>query len=254
MGAPCRGRSTGESPHRCPSRRRARRGRNRLAPSPRRHRLERRHSFPTAILHPLPDVAIHVVEAELVRQLFADRMGLVAGVHHIPAVAAQLTDVVAERIVPGAAGLRGILPFGFGRQPVAFAGLGVELLDKGLNVIPGYVLDRKGAAFIVTRIVAHQREPLLLGDLVFSHANGFSVTECCGCSFAGGCCRLLNGSAFLPMRKVPAGITTISGQSAQSLNTLPGLCARAGAADKPAAGLLRSPRTNAPCRPSFRSP
>src|SRR6185369_15946605 len=60
-------------------------------------------------------------------------------------------------------------------------------------------------------------------------ANGLSVTLRCGCSSL---LILSSGLAVClaePMIKLPPGSLTISGQSAQSLNTVPAFCAQAGA-------------------------
>src|SRR5262245_9427007 len=72
------------------------------------------------ILDPLPDVAVHVVEAERVGRKRADRRGLAAVKIAAAAVAVGVVfaELVAPRIGRRRAGARRILPFGFGEQPV----------------------------------------------------------------------------------------------------------------------------------------
>src|SRR5215510_9172661 len=79
-----------------------------------------------AVGHPLPHVAMHIVEAEGIRLERADRSRLLL----VPLATAAITigAVLADLIAPGVFGAttrpRRILPFGFGQQAVSFlAGL-----------------------------------------------------------------------------------------------------------------------------------
>src|SRR6516162_8572831 len=75
------------------------------------------------ILDPLPDVALHIVEAELVGCKRANWSGSPAVP---PAAAAVAVGIYAELVAPGigrrCTGASRILPFGFGEQAVGPAG------------------------------------------------------------------------------------------------------------------------------------
>ena len=73
-----------------------------------------------AILHPFPDVAVHVVEAERIGGERADRRRLLVVPLAAAAVAVgvALADLVAPGIGRLGAGARGIFPFRLGQQPV----------------------------------------------------------------------------------------------------------------------------------------
>ncbi|KAF1852280.1 hypothetical protein Lal_00013676 [Lupinus albus] len=119
-----------------------------------------------AVLHPLPDIAQHVVKAEAVGAVAADRrgeQGAVAAVCHLPVDEAVLGRQVGDvrriaspgRIVPPPArgsgtGAGGIFPFRPRQQAIALAGPAAEPVHIGLGVVPAHT-DR--------RIVVRLREP-----------------------------------------------------------------------------------------------
>ena len=69
--------------------------------------------FGTHVRAPFPHVAVHVVEAELVRLLLPHRVRPALRVSFVPS---QRIKVARE--VAGRAGAAGILPFGFRRQAI----------------------------------------------------------------------------------------------------------------------------------------
>src|SRR5205823_5933717 len=69
-----------------------------------------------AVRRPLPDVAVHVVQAPRVRLLGADRRVVALGVALEPAVVADAGGAAAERVGRGGAGPAGVLPLGLRRQ------------------------------------------------------------------------------------------------------------------------------------------
>src|SRR5262245_43776236 len=97
-----------------------------------------------AVLHPLPDVADHIVQAEAVRVEAADRRGLFAA----PAAAGtvEIGAVGARRVAPGIPRGRSsagrVFPLGFREEPIGSAGLLGEPRYIGLGVLPAHVDDR----------------------------------------------------------------------------------------------------------------
>src|SRR5258708_124226 len=71
-----------------------------------------------AILHPLPDVAMHVVETKRIGLERSNRGGLpgVPFAAAAKAIGVALADLVAPRVGRGGAGARRVFPFGFGEQ------------------------------------------------------------------------------------------------------------------------------------------
>src|SRR5262249_11303110 len=67
---------------------------------------------------PLPDVAVHVEQAPVIRPQRPHRVGAVQGILGIPGVPAQHVVRVAHRPARDAAGAAGVLPLGLRRQPV----------------------------------------------------------------------------------------------------------------------------------------
>ena len=77
---------------------------------------------------------MHVEQAPRVRLLLADGVGLLQGVVGEPGEIAELPRFVAKGIVAVGPGPAGVLPFRFGRQPVAvrleIAGAGVFVVGR----------------------------------------------------------------------------------------------------------------------------
>jgi len=75
------------------------------------------------ILDPFPDIAVHIVKAELIGRKRADWSGPAVPLAAASvAVGVAFADLVAPRIDRRRAGTSRILPFGFGEQPVGPAG------------------------------------------------------------------------------------------------------------------------------------
>ena len=92
----------------------------------------------------------------------------------VVAVPRYAVYVVAAAVFLRAFGTAGVLPFRFTRQPVLFAGLGIEFLQESLHVIPAYLLHRAGISAVakVAGVVAHDSLPLTLGDFGLTHGKG----------------------------------------------------------------------------------
>ena len=140
-----------------------------------------------------------------------------AGVLKRPRVAVELGGIVAGQEVEVRAGACGVFPFGFGRQPILLCRSSCS--DGGrIPALPSKSSPPPDAAVRDSRSWSHHhRDVLGLGDLVFADGEGSREGHAM--------LRLLVlGRVGLtePIRKLPAGTTTISGHSAQSLNEVPG--------------------------------
>src|SRR5262245_12333755 len=71
-----------------------------------------------AVLDPLRDVAVHVVEAERIGPPAVDRMGATFRVAGEPGVLPEHGLVRSEREVRLPSGTRGVFPFGLGQEPI----------------------------------------------------------------------------------------------------------------------------------------
>src|SRR5262245_9174093 len=104
----------------------------------------------TAILNPFPNIAVHVVHAKSIGGERADRNRLLV----VPltaatfAVGVALADLVAPRVGRRCSGARGILPLGFGQQPVGLPSRPGKPGDVALGFSPGDVDHRAPAASI----------------------------------------------------------------------------------------------------------
>ena len=122
-----------------------------------------------AVLYPLPHVAAHVVQTQLIGPLPTDGMGSLSAVISIPA---DRSHVIAAGIsiapaLPSAA--RRVLPLRFRRQTVSLAGQFVQFPQKYLDVVPINLLyGTPGAACERTWVVSHHRLPQRLRDLVLA--------------------------------------------------------------------------------------
>ena len=74
------------------------------------------------ILHPLPHIAMHVMQAPCIRLSFTDRMGLTTCILTIPGILLQLGRIIAKTIRRGRPSPRGILPLRLGRQTIRSPG------------------------------------------------------------------------------------------------------------------------------------
>src|SRR6185295_4101939 len=108
-----------------------------------------------AVFHPLPHVAVHVVQAEVIGREGSHRSSVgipvIAG-HDRPstrtgnallealirpvAVPAQGILIVTEMIARCRSGARRVFPFGLAEQPVLLTGLPRQPLDIGLRIVP----------------------------------------------------------------------------------------------------------------------
>ena len=120
-----------------------------------------------AVLHPLPDAAVHGVHAPGVRLLLAHRVGDVAGIGGVPGIVVELGRVSAEGVGRGGTGARRVFPLGLRGQTIRCARLrGVQLGNERLRVLPGDALDRPvGIVGELAGVALHHREPLRLRHL-----------------------------------------------------------------------------------------
>src|SRR5262249_35065022 len=116
------------------------------------------HDRPTRIdampvLHPFPDIAMHVIEAPGIRLLLPHRMGLLPGVAVMPGMPPQIAGVVTKAVGCARPGPRRILPLGFCGQTVeGHAALArVQPLDELLDILPGDLFHRPA---LITRKLA----------------------------------------------------------------------------------------------------
>ena len=104
---------------------------------------------------PLPDVARHVVETELIGGVLGDRMGLIVAIAIVPS---DIVDVVRTGILVafGEVTTTGSkFPFSLCREGERAIGDDrVELLDERLTVVPRDLLDRAGGVSHEIRGVA----------------------------------------------------------------------------------------------------
>src|SRR5262249_31361953 len=75
-----------------------------------------------AVLHPFPNIAVHIVEAESIGLFLANGMWLAAGVRVAPGIFAERRYIVSERIACRGSRPCRVLPFGLGQQPIGLAG------------------------------------------------------------------------------------------------------------------------------------
>src|SRR5439155_26142790 len=114
------------------------------------------------VLAPLPDVAVHVVQAPDVRRETPRRRRLLAA--HAGAVAAVgvgavvVGQVGAEDLAAGerrgGAGAAGVLPLSLRRQAVELPLALAQLHQERLAVVPRHLLDGAGVAPEAARVVA----------------------------------------------------------------------------------------------------
>lgn len=118
------------------------------------------------VLHPLPDVAGHIIYAKTVGLFGTYRMRFVAAVARVPPYG---VNVVAATVpLSLTATPAGVLPLGLRRQAVVLAALQIEFSDERLHILPTDRLYRAvvSAAAEVGRVVPHDTPPLALGDFV----------------------------------------------------------------------------------------
>ena len=118
------------------------------------------------VLAPLPHVAAHVVQPQLVRSFGGNRMGGGAAVVPIPR---HIINVVAAGVLVALAAVAaagGILPLGLGGQTEVLPCHLVQLADERLAVVPAHILHRAlQVAGEMAGVAAHHGLPQLLGDL-----------------------------------------------------------------------------------------
>ncbi len=101
---------------------------------------------PVPIPHPLPDVAVQVVQAPSIGFLLADRMRrtflpeLV-----VPGIVAQLLLVVTKAVSGTTPRPAGVFPLCFRQQPIILTGLLGQPLAVGMGIRPRHIDDRMAA-------------------------------------------------------------------------------------------------------------
>src|SRR5690348_1378608 len=134
------------------------------------------------ILAPLLQAAVHVVETPGIGQLLPDRVGSATAIDVIPGIVGQIgiAGIIGVAEAGRGAGAAGILPFGFGGQPIYSVRRNVTggaLLLRKLGAItrglkPRCAVHRTtqvhtvAVVVEVARIAADQGQVLALGDQV----------------------------------------------------------------------------------------
>src|SRR5262249_36515587 len=129
---------------------------------------------PPGVGAPLPDVAMHVVQAPGVGLLAAHRRVVAGGVALEPSAGAPRLPVVAETVVAGRPGPAGILPFRLRRQAdhllvadqLPLAQLDRHLGAEVVGLLPAHHLDGVARALPAAGVLAHHRLVKLLRHLV----------------------------------------------------------------------------------------
>jgi hypothetical protein len=133
-----------------------------------------------AVLDPLPDIAMHVVEAPLVGRVRADLDGLSDILAEVGVVVRDPGANVISRCRSGPAG---IFPLGLAEEAIAMAGLAAQPTQIALDVVPTYIDDGSFApalAFVgrlvgfyvpgvVPGIIFGEAVPLFEGHRITSH-------------------------------------------------------------------------------------
>jgi hypothetical protein len=91
--------------------------------------------------YPFPNVASHIIQTIAVRLLLTHRMRLSVTVAIKPP---HRIKVITATIFGLAAAIAGVLPFRTCWQAILLAGLGIQLLNELLGIIPAHVLHRAG--------------------------------------------------------------------------------------------------------------
>src|SRR5262249_26892565 len=116
------------------------------------------------VLHPLPHIAMHIVQAPGIRLQLPYRMGLAIGILAVPGILPQLPGVVSKAIRRRRTGARSVLPLRFRWQAIQrmpFAR--IESANKRLYVLPGHHFHWPvRVARELAGIVVHHRFPLAL--------------------------------------------------------------------------------------------
>src|SRR5471032_2299564 len=129
-----------------------------------------------AVGGPLPDAAVHVVEAERIRGKRSDRLRpfLVPWIAAVLAIGAALAHLIAPPVGGRSAATVRVFPFGFGGQAVRLARDFAEPFDVLLCIVPTEVACRAGFAGIalrrqfLARVRGHARVPLFDRHFVFA--------------------------------------------------------------------------------------
>src|SRR5262249_28145243 len=137
-----------------------------------------------AVLHPLPDVAVHVMQAKGIRSKGAGRCRLDV----VPLTAATVAIghhliIAANVLTPGKNGFASssarVLRFGLGKQAVSFASQSGKPNCILLGFAPGEVNHRPSTAspaavrYLIASTMSDARIPLVEGYLELGHREGF---------------------------------------------------------------------------------
>ena len=150
-------------------------------------------------------------------------------------VGVALADLVAPGIRRLRSGARCIFPFSLGEQPIGLAGHSGEPCHIALGVVPSDVDHRlptaPPAAVADTRVaiaIGNTGVPIIERHLEFGHSEGLGERDLVLRTFVVVAAFFIRGE---PIMNLPAGMTTISGQSlAHSLKVSLGLSARSASA------------------------
>ena len=128
------------------------------------------------VLTPFPHIPAHVVDTQFVRRFRLDGMGVGTPIFIVPR---HVTEVIAAAVLIATRGHTATsrkLPLRFGRQAEMSTCQCVELLKKGLAVVPAYILHRP-LLFLLTLggIASHHRDPQFLRHLCLADV---IVTQC----------------------------------------------------------------------------
>src|SRR5262249_28584202 len=94
------------------------------------------------VLHPLPDIAQHVVQSPGIGLLLAYGMRAMFRVGTIPGILTQLLRVIAKAVDAWRTRTCGVLPLGFCWQAIQlYAFHSVELTDERLGIVPRHLID-----------------------------------------------------------------------------------------------------------------
>lgn len=130
------------------------------------------------ILHPLPDIAVHVEQSPRTGPFSSYRIGVrfttLLGIASLPGILIQEGFILSKRPPRRSANSAGIFPLDLGGKAVVIAGVSLgQLLDKILHVVPIEMYRWTIAAFLDVRLprpgsIPHHHLPLALGDLVLA--------------------------------------------------------------------------------------
>jgi hypothetical protein len=127
------------------------------------------------VLHPLPHVAVHIVQAPGIGLALSYGMGRATCIGRIPGVGVQAPGVTPKTIGRGGTSARGIFPLRLGGQAILAPSFsGVQGAYELLHIVPGDALDRVVRARKAARIRPHDGYPLSLSDGIFPQGEGLT--------------------------------------------------------------------------------